>query len=94
MITEEFLSFERECFILKSASFIDSKEDLAMSKQRMKKLKNITRIFVVALQLQIASSLEKRLETNYNGNLHGRYRLNSLFLSFSLSTTQSLSIQD
>ncbi|KAL7501649.1 hypothetical protein ACHAWT_009461 [Skeletonema menzelii] len=40
-----------------------------MSK-RMKKLKNITRIFVVALQLQIASSLEKRLETNYNGNLH------------------------
>ena len=45
-----------------------------------KKLKDIARIFVVALQFQVASSLEKRLETHFEGNLHGKASL-QLFLS-------------
>eukprot|EP00985_Skeletonema_marinoi_P011682 scaffold5559_cov193-Skeletonema_marinoi.AAC.10 len=33
--------------------------------------KNITRIFAVALHFQVASSLDKRLETHFEGTLHG-----------------------
>ncbi|KAK1741358.1 hypothetical protein QTG54_007836 [Skeletonema marinoi] len=32
--------------------------------------KNITRIFAVALHFQVASSLDKRLETHFEGTLH------------------------
>lgn len=62
-----------------------------MNTKRMNKLKNITRMFVVALQFQIASSSEpeQRLETHFEGNYHGEVS------SFSRSPPSLLhSIQD
>ena len=59
----------------------------------MNKLKNITRMLVVALQFQIASSSEpeQRLESHFEGNFHGEISSFSLYLPLCLHPS---SIQD